>query len=236
MSNKMDRLFKDKLAEDTLQPSARAWEKVEAHLGKKNKMVVWRVAAGVVLLGVLTFAGLNWNKDEGRKEVAKKTEVKTQKPEDGNQETGDRSQETGDRRVMPVPPVMDQKQLPKRITKEQKAIEEPAAVDKDVQLMEQVAIVEQPTTSDQQPIANNQQPITNNQQPTTKGITLTYSLPPIKKEEPAVAQAEVKKTGLERVLEIAREVKNGDSPMAELREAKDDILALDFRKDKKQKH
>jgi len=71
MSNKVDRLFKDKLEEHTIQPSAQAWDKVEAHLGKKNKMVVWRIAAGVVLLGVLTFVGLKWNETETGKELVK---------------------------------------------------------------------------------------------------------------------------------------------------------------------
>src|ERR1044071_355585 len=75
MSNKLDKLFKEKLEEHSLQPTAQAWERVEAHLGKKNKMVLWvRVAAAVMLLGVLTFVGINWSNSTSEEEIAKKIE------------------------------------------------------------------------------------------------------------------------------------------------------------------
>jgi hypothetical protein len=223
MSNKVDKLFKDKLEEHSLQPSAQAWEKVEAHLGKKNKMVIWlRVAAVLMLFGVLTFVGLNWNDEEPRKELVK--------------ESGVRSQESGvkEQKVEEKPSVIEQHTTPKRvIRKKKKVIDEAPVVEKGIE--QQIAVIEPQKIEHPTP---NIEPITINQQPTTKkGITLTYSLPTIKKqEEPVLAQEEPKKTGLERVLEIAREVKNGDSPLAELREAKDDIFALDFRKDKNKKH
>jgi hypothetical protein len=226
MSNKVDKLFKDKLEGHALQPSAQAWEKVEAHLGKKNKIVVWRIAAGVALLGVLTFVALNWNKTESKREFAKKeTEVRS------------KESEVKEKKVESIPSTIENKLAPKKINRK-KTVEPvviPAPVVEEPEVIEQqVAVVEQLDIEQQ----NVESPIVNVEQPKTKkGITLTYSLPPVKKqEEPVVAQAEPRKTGLERVLEIAREVKNGDSRLAELREAKDDILALDFRKDKKQKH
>ena len=58
----------------------------------------------------------------------------------------------------------------------------------------------------------------------------------MKKQEatPEPLVAEQKKTGFERVIEIAKEVKTGEA-LGELRQAKDDIFALDFRKDKNKK-
>lgn len=227
MSNKVDKLFKEKLEEHSLQPSAQAWEKVEAHIGKKNKMVLWlRVAAAVMLLGVLTFAALNWNngyeapkeqivnqesgvgsQEEGVKKseekVAsnnKKSEVRSQKSEAGTQHSGrsTRHLAPGTQSIKPI-------------------AEEP---------VEQIAIVPEPAIIPELPA-----------EPTvvkaTKGITLTYSLPTKKQTAPVEPMiADVKKTGFERVIEIAKEVKNGDNPMGELRQAKDDIFALDFKKDK----
>jgi hypothetical protein len=106
MSNKVDKLFKDKLEGDSLKPSAQAWEKIEAHLGKKNKMVWLRVAAAVALLGVLTFVAVRWsgNYEQPKEQLVKeekqepKSEVRRQEPGVRRQEPGVRSQEPGVRR------------------------------------------------------------------------------------------------------------------------------------------
>ena len=220
MSNRMDKLFKDKLQADSLQPSAQAWEKVEAHLGKKNKMVVWlRVAASLVLLGLLTVVVLNsFDGYEEPKEGIVKTTT-------GNEQPADDSKSE----------IRNSTPNEKPVTRNKK----PETSNKKPETLEQVAVVEvqvpQQTDSVVEPRPLNIAPSTLNSAP-TKGITLTYSLPSVKKPvaeqtEPVVA----KKTGFERVLEIAKEVKNSDNPLGELREAKDDILAFDFRKDKEKK-
>lgn len=213
MNNKVDKLFKDKLEEHSLQPSAQAWEKVEAHLGKKNKMVLWRVAAAVVLLGVLTFAGLNWN-DEPVTEIANE-EVK--KPVDNEIKS-----EPVKKPVLTTPQTI--KETPKVAKKKTITPAAPVAPVAEEPVIEQTVAVAE--------IIEPQKEIKKEE----KGITLTYSLPSIKKDEPVVAEVQPKKTGLERVLEIAKEVKNADSPLAELREAKNDILAFEFKKDKNKKH
>src|SRR5690349_14724044 len=83
MNNKADKLFKEKLETHTLQPSAQAWEKVESHLSKKNKMVVWvRVAAAIAVLGALTIVALNWDTNKEQKvEVVKKEEAPKEAPQ-----------------------------------------------------------------------------------------------------------------------------------------------------------
>jgi len=223
MSNKVDKLFKDKLEGDSLQPSAQAWEKVEAHLGKKNKMVLWlRVAAVVVLLSALTFVALRWNSnyEEPQQELVKQNDERTpkttpvdepkqpvasQKSEVRSRESGARSQDAGRR---------TQEAKPRTQNLEPRT--------QNAEPTEQLAVVPEQTVVSEPTLS------------TQKGITLTYSLPSVKKPEatPEPVVAETKKTGLERVLEIAKEVKNSDSPLGELREAKNDIFALDFKKDK----
>jgi hypothetical protein len=209
MSNKLDKLFKEKLEGDSLQPSAQAWEKAEAYLGKKNRMVLWaRVAAAVAVMGLLVFAALSWsNRYEKPKQEIVKEEIKKQEPEE-----------------VPAPekPTAEKKGQPKQIKKQnaQPQIITPVAE----QPTEQIAVVPEPE-------------VIPGVKPTLeKGITLTYSLPPIKKQEapaePVVA--EQKKSGFERVIEIAKEVRTGEA-IGELRQAKDDIFALDFRKDKDKK-
>lgn len=225
MNNKVDKLFKDKLEQHSLPPSAQAWEKVEAHLGKKNKMVVWRAAAALVLVGSVTFMILNWDR-ETPKEIAK---TEHQESGDKSQQSQIKSQET---EVRSQDNEKGKQPAPERSVVKKKSVVKQADP---VITEQQLAIVEQP---DKLPLTNSGETVTTPEIKKEKGITLTYTLPSIKKEQPAVevAQEEIRKTGMQRVLEIAREVKNGDSPLAELREAKDDIFALDFKKDKNKKH
>lgn len=228
MSNKVDKLFKDKLEGDSLQPSAQAWEKVEAHLGKKNKIVLWaRVAAAIAVLGLLTFVGINW--DNGRKREIVKQEMKKQEPEQTAPVVEQRKEElrTEEPGTEGSKSIKKQKPQPKLVTP---IAEQPT---------EQMAIVPEPQLELRPNVVETELTARNSQPTTQKGITLTYSLPALKKQdapaEPLVAeQKEQKKTGFERVIEIAKEVKTGDA-LGELRQAKDDIFALDFRKDKKNK-
>lgn len=59
--NKMDELFKNKLENHSLPPSAEAWEKVERQLEKKSKPVIWwRAAAAVLLVGAVGWWAYTW--------------------------------------------------------------------------------------------------------------------------------------------------------------------------------
>jgi hypothetical protein len=218
MDNKMDKFFKEKLEAHAVQPSARAWEKVESHLSKKNRIVVWvRVAAAITLLGASAFVALNWDSNKQQKVQI----VKDEKPVAGPQPEVKKDVTRQENNQVAEAPVRKQKKSAPKVELK-KAVEVPADVPLVVEELEQqevantVAVVEAPKKE--------------------KGITLTYSLPAVKKpapeqaEEPTVAEA--KKSGLERVLEIAKDVKNADNPLGELREAKDEIFALGFRKDK----
>jgi hypothetical protein len=215
MNNKVDKLFKEKLETHTLQPSAQAWEKVESHLSKKNKMVVWlRVAAAIALLTAVTVVVVNFNEPE--KKIVKEKIT----PQDEPTVVPDEKKEEPRQQVAEAP--VKRKTQPKD---QPKKVAVPVIPDEpEVQQEQQVAVVEPPTSViEEAPMKE-------------KSITLVYALPTIKKEipaEPVVATVEEpKKTGFERVLEIAKEVKNADNPLGDLREAKDEILAFEFKKDK----
>jgi hypothetical protein len=176
-------------------------------------MVLWlRVAAAVAMLGALTFVVLN--RDKNYEEPAKQLVKEEPKQQELKQPAVVEKQNKTE--------IRKQKAQPKTVV--------PKAVDERVE--PQIAIVPEPEIVQEQPAIV---PIVEIKK--EKGITLTYSLPAIKKSEPVAEPvvADTKKTGLGRVLEIAKEVKNGDNPLGELREAKNDILALEFRKDKDKK-
>ena len=71
-----------------------------------------------------------------------------------------------------------------------------------------------------------------------KPIVIEYTLEsivPQKKETPIVAEIDEKKKGLQKALDFARDAKNSDSPLGGIRQAKDDLFALNFKKDKQKK-
>jgi len=51
--DRLDQFFKNKLDDHAIAPSENAWAKVESGLSKKNNVVVWRLAAAVLLMGAL---------------------------------------------------------------------------------------------------------------------------------------------------------------------------------------
>lgn len=69
---------------------------------------------------------------------------------------------------------------------------------------------------------------------TSKPIVIEFTLESISKVTPAaVAQAsEAENSGLRKILDAALDVKNGDSDIGIIRDAKNQLFALDFKKDK----
>jgi hypothetical protein len=55
--NNIDKLFKEKLAKHQVMPPPKAWDKINNSLNRKKRraMIAWRMAAGVALVG-----GLSW--------------------------------------------------------------------------------------------------------------------------------------------------------------------------------
>lgn len=229
MSNKVDKFFKEKLEGHTLTPSAQAWEKLEGHLSKKNRTVIWvRIAAGIALLALVSVAIVVYLGGSGDSHELVKDVTTPSKNDQKPEVTKDEPQPTPAPVVESTPALAQKTQSKKRdVLTVQSGSNVPKGVEAP-QIEETIpSIEEQPAPK----LAQANAPTA----PTEKSIVLVYTLPALKKQpepEPVVAE-ETKKTGLERVLEIAREVKNSDSPLADLRDAKDDILALDFKKDRK---
>ena len=68
-------------------------------------------------------------------------------------------------------------------------------------------------------------------------IVIEYVLLPIPDSKPSTEAMPLasKKTGLQRALEFAQEAKNSDNPLSGLRQAKNELFALSFKKDKQKK-
>ncbi len=214
--NRIDELFRNKLANHPVAPSADAWQKVEAGLTKKNSVWVWRLAAALVLFGLVS-AWYLWRSAEVQPELVQQPTPPTQKeipvivqPEEQKKNLAETKKETP----------LNQKINSKRATTEIKK-EEPEKVNTiqpEVTIQPEILITENKTEST----------------PVRKPIVIEFTLDaiPATITEPAMASTGDDKSGLQKILEKARDIKNGESELGSLRDAKNELFAFDFRKDK----
>src|SRR5690349_20792103 len=82
MENKLDKLFRAKLEQHSIAPSANAWEKVAAGFPKKNNTwaLSWRIAAAVALLAVVSWLAYDFTKEE-KVEITKDNTIETPRQE-----------------------------------------------------------------------------------------------------------------------------------------------------------
>lgn len=224
--NRIDELFKNKLANHPVAPSADAWQKVEAGLTKKNNAWVWRLAAALVLFGLVSGAWYMWSKNaEVQPELVQQPLPSPQKeipvvvqPEEQKQnlvaetETKSKSETLTKKKTTKT----NTSESKKEIQPEKEKVEEPQVVLSQTEVL--VAEHKTEPTPARKPIV----------------IEFTLDAIPVNMTEPevVVANADDDKSGLQKILEKARDIKNGDSELGSLRDVKNELFALDFRKDK----
>ena len=226
MSNRIDQLFKDVLGDHTITPSTDAWVKVQAGLAKKNKLIiVWRMAAVFVLFCTLFSAWYFLNQDESIApvELTGKTELVVPEKNPIEKPVEQIIESTKHNMAQTTKPEIRKKGTENsEVKKEQNSPTETIAIGNNEQqtLVEEIVAAE-PTLIAQ--VAKTERP-----------VVIEFTLESISKEPViAVAQSkEVESSGLKKILEAARDVKNGDSDLGTIRNAKDQLFALDFKKDK----
>ncbi|MEK6783160.1 MAG: hypothetical protein AABY93_15775 [Bacteroidota bacterium] len=210
--NKIDRFFREKLYDLVLEPGSGAWVKLDANLSKKNKSLVWFRAAAVFFVIGLLIASIVWlQSGEENPQLAEqlKSELSPNLSSETkfNEDSISQSKNAVKRNSISIAKKTTRPRITPQIIEEPEV--EPLSLE--APSNETVALV----TSKEKP------------------IVIEYTLEsifPQKKEAPIVA--EEKKNGLQKALEFAREAKNSDSPLGGLRHAKDDLFALNFKKDK----
>ena len=222
--NKLDELFKEKLSDYTVAPSAGAWLKVEASLSKKNKAVVWLRWAAMFLLGGLLLGTLWFQRQDDSLPLAKEKPPVQQKDEVESQKST-------------APAMAEQKTETKNVVGKKKVNTLPQLPPQQESLAkEEVAqIIEEQPPMPGQSVETQVIEVTKATLPASKGIVLTYTLGPVELLTEAAAAQEIevaagkKDKSLKRMVEFARIVKNSD-PMGEIRVMKEDLFALDLKK------
>lgn len=227
--NKLDEFFKEKLTDHSIAPSTGAWQKVEAGFSKKNKGVAWLRWAAVFLLGAFLLGTL-WMQRENTSAPMAKDNLPLPEIEKENHllqpaiakeqpETKSVVSKKKTKTAKTIQPVIQEEIKQAEVKKEEVAQVEVA------QVMEKLSV----RTYETNPAARQSE----------RGILLTYTLdtiiPPIEeKSEPeaaiVVASTERKGKSFKRMMEFAKNVKNSESPLGELRIKKGELFALDLKK------
>ena len=234
--DRVDQFFKNKLDDHTIAPSENAWAKVEAGLSKKNNVVLWRWAAAVLLMGALiTIIYQSQTKTESQPVLAEKKFEKTKaesnstEPEKSRQ--SDRTNKSVEAQHNTTGSVNKNSskgigQPNKKLSEEIKKRENVAVVDPvenkvsettnlGVEKIEEKIKVEATRKTE---VASGQQ----------KPIKLEFTLEDLPSVETVATTNEVKNTGLKKVLELAREMKEGEGPLTSLKEKKNELFAHNF--------
>jgi len=221
MSNRLDNYFKERLRDHNTTPSSSAWGKVEAQISKKNNTAtVLRIAAAIALIGLITIVLIDQQQESPAPAVSEKKNIQNQSPP---VETPDKNKAVTANNTLTTESKKSQAAAHNRT-------ERSAPTPQPEKNLELEATVSQPTVVMETIDAEQ---IVPQDKPKAKRIVIVYTLPTINKPAQDVAVAEEdKRNGLQRVMDVAMEVRASDSPLGQLREAKDDLFALEFKKDK----
>ncbi len=218
MTSQPDKLFRDKL-ENFQQPTpAAVWEKIEAGLERDRYKGMWmKIAAGLLLLSVAAF--LLWPSTP-LENTQPLTNVNPATPEKETVEENNAS--------VPVPSIaVEQDQLKKRIT--------PKIKNNVIKKEEPILVAEsiENNTLTIEPIETIAMMETNSAEE-TPSRTIVYTAEEVnakflRKKLPVEATPEAKKSsGMQKLMGLAYNLKNTDNGLGDLRQKKDEILALNF--------
>jgi hypothetical protein len=199
MENRVDELFKNKLEHYASSPPEGAWARIEASLVKKNNpLVVWRVAAALLLMGSLLTA-LYWMQSDNdlrsNSSIVEKIERELA-PKEIAMPAAKAEQQTATVEKQP-----STRPQTKRIAKLV------AQVDREVTVLEDQSPVEVLPVASELTVSPTTTPVVVAQ--TEKPIVLEITLAAI--ETVVTAQVEEKNSGLKKFFIKAKELKNGES-------------------------
>jgi hypothetical protein len=230
MKQQPDNLFREKLENLRLEVPANAWSRIEAGLDKPSYKGLWmKIAAGLLLLAV---AGvLIWN-------VTGKEEIKTLASSPPDEKIG--IDESANNKVNEQALALNDKpkQEFSKSVMEKKNRTSPLAASTTLASETQTKAVTSTTETVATEIST---PETNQTLSETQtAVYLVYTAEEVnqkylrKPPEDDATQEDKKSSRMQMLMGVAMNLKNGDGGLGDLRQIKDEILALNFLDEKKQ--
>jgi len=235
MNQQPDKIFRDKLEGFSKPVPSRAWDRIETNLDKKNQSGLWlKVAASLLLLATGTY--ILWPADEAinpDQQLSNKTEepTKTTPPRNDHTVTTPEIQST----VKAIEKKKVQKSKTKQVQPTPQIIQDKSSVtmaDNTTNITEELAddIIES-----SQEIVVAQEIVS---EPASQNITLVFNAEDTdeyldkKSLSKATAEQEDAST-FKKLLKKVKGLKNNQDPFGELRQKKNEILALNFKNEKR---
>ena len=236
--NNVDKFFASKLSEHTIEPGDKAWSHIAANLPKKNNAILWfRAAAGIAIAGLALMLWFYSGTDESfNQNIAQQSEETQPVDEKASKEdelltaTAETNSVNQDQK-----PATIKKEYAQAAAQPKKKAEKNETMPLAQEPAVQIAQVEQPVTTNAEQLEQIDLTATVVGEETSKPIVIVFELKEItKKENPyELDLSPQKKSGIKKVLEIANDVRTGDSPIGGLRQAKEEIFAFNFKKEDK---
>lgn len=230
MTSKPDKVFRDKL-ENFQQPApAGAWDRIESNLARPAYKLVWvRVAAGVALLAAAAF--IVWPAQKPETEISKTTTENPPAKKDPGQQHADKKADTKEEIV--------KEQATPGVPPKQTNTVTLAKTEKEFSVQQTTNTINDSVLIN--PVPEKQELIAQVVQSEAKELTsktIVYTAAEVnskflKKKLPPHATPDPKEaSGIQKLIGLAYDAKNSEAPLGDLRQKKDDILALNFGKKK----
>lgn len=248
MNQQPDKLFREKLASYQKPAPASAWNKIEAGLApKKETGLWWKIAASLLLLAVTTF--ILWPSTDSITDKPIATEVdKGMKPQQSTplqkenaveEKRNVASVEVNPEEKKAAPSIRKSTTLPvqlevaeNRNTSVGKTVQ-PEEVELVQEHRDSVYVAQQVTETPALPVNPQENIAPSLPRSTTLVITLEESSQYLEKNLEGDATGEEKNAStLRKLLKKANDLKNNQDPFGELRQKKNEILALNFKSEK----
>ncbi len=221
--NTLDELFKNKLEDHSITPSFVSWQKVEANLSKKNNIIFWvKVAAALLLASSISIKDQTIKSTSDDLAIVIPTLHIETKSLNQICETQKENITLGNVQTKAISKGgLKSNQLVEEI------IEKPTTY---VEVNRDLAVTREPNITIEATLEDLKQSITFIASSPEKPTVIEFTI-----GEPLQKESIVKsKTNLRKVVDFAVDVKNGEENFG-LRQAKDDLLAFNFRKERSKK-
>jgi len=219
MTSQPDKLFREKLENFQRPASVAAWDRIESGLDKNQSKGLWlKFAAGVSVFAVATY--LLWPADPMENQQATNTKQVTPKTESTENNSSEKI----------TPTITKQNQASHKAATKNRIIkkDEPVLVTEKTQATPEsnpVAVIE--STAVQVAVVE-----TNTNETSSK--TIVYTADEVnarflrKKSTSEATTAEKKTSSMQKLMGLAYTIKNPENGLGDLRQKKDEILALNF--------
>lgn len=247
MNQQPDKLFRQKLEGHSKPVPADAWNKVEARLKKNSNKGLWlKIAASITLLACASFFLWKKNSVDTLQHISQNKIDTNQKPVQEKQNTLSVPKKVTPQKVtvppaVIVPPsVSSKKQVSKQTHKKSVTTHHKATSTKEIAVDETQQEV---ATRPLEPVLNETEVATQTlvkeqSADEVTGVTLVFTAEEMaekyldKKSFAKATSSGKKPSTLRKLLDKAYDLKNNQDPFGELRQKKNEILALNFKNEK----